>query len=408
MGPKRAPKVVIVGGGFAGIAAVQRLNKTHARCDITLVTKQDAFEYYPGLYKLVTGALAMEVSVPYSVMKRFRGVSIEKGVFTSVDPARQVVILEDGKEIPYDYLVLALGSETNYFNIAGLPDLSYSFKSVREALRLKRHFCDIFGVALALPKDEAVAKLHTVIVGGGPSGVELAGDLMHYLRELAQEIGVDPSFVTIDLIEAGSRVLPMLPENVSRAADARLRKMKINLYTNRSITSQDINEVTMSNMNFTTNTVIWTAGTRINSAYKTIPNIALNDRGRIVVDEHLALPHDNHIFVIGDGAATPYSGLAQTAIHNGSYVGGHIHRLLKGEKRKVPYVPKKVSYVIPIGNFWAMFITGTKVVKGLLPWLLRTFIDLRYLFSIVSLGYLVKIIRKGHKYRHSKVYCPIE
>ncbi len=401
------PRVVVVGGGFAGIAAIQSLVRSGVRCEILLVTKSATFEYYPALYKLVTGALAIEVSVPYTVMKRFKGVQIETGVFVSADPARQVITLEGGKEIAYDYLVLALGSETNYFGIAGLPELSLSFKSVKEAFRLKRHFCDLLGVAMNLSRQEAVAKLHTVIVGGGPSGVELAGDLTHYLKDLAKSFNVDPSLVTIDLIESAPRILAALPEQVSQKAEQRLRKLGVNIYVNRAVTGQNINEVTMGSMEFVTNTVIWTAGTRINSAYKQLPGAVFDQKGRIVVDEHLALPSDNHVFVIGDGAGTAYSGLAQTANHNGKYLGRHIGNLIQN-KRSAPYRPHPVSFVIPIGNFWALFVHGKSVFKGLIPWMLRSAVDFKYFTSIVPFWYVLDVFRQGYKYRRSKTYCPVE
>ncbi len=404
---KTVPKVVVVGGGFAGISAIQSLKKSKSECEIILVTKQQSFEYYPALYKLVTGALAIEVSVPYKKMRALKKVHIHYGVFSTIDPARQVIILQDGIEIAYDYVILALGSETNYFNINGLADLSLSFKSVKEAFRLKKHFCDIFGIATTLPSKEAVAKLHTVIVGGGPSGVELAGDLTHYLRSLAKSFNVDPSLVTVDLIESSSRVLSTLPEKVSQYADRRLRMLGVNIYTNRAVTGQDFNEVLVGSMNFETTTVIWTAGTRINSAYMHIPGVVFDERKRVIVNEYLALPNDNHIFVIGDGASTPYSGLAQTANHNGTYVGKHIARLIQG-KSLSPYVPAPVSFVIPIGNYWAVFVHKKMVWKGLLPWILRSVVDFKYFTSIVPFWYVLDVFRQGHKYRKSKTYCPIE
>lgn len=405
---KRAvPKVVVVGGGFAGIAAVKKLSKSGVSCDITLISKTDTFEYYPALYKLVTGALAIEVSVPLRRIFPNKKINVVTGTFTAVDPARQVITLEGGKEYPYDYLVLALGSQTNYFGIEGLPELSLSFKSVKEAFRLKRHFCNLINDSMGLANKEAVSKLHTVIVGGGPSGVELAGDLTHYLRELAENMGIDPSIITIDLIESNNRLLVTMPEKVSELAEQRLRRLGVNIYLNRAVMHQDIFGVSMGNMDFQSSTVIWTAGTQINEAYKSIPNITFTDRKRVIVNEFLALPSDNHIFIVGDGAGTPYSGLAQTAIHDGSYVGKHLVSLMKG-KTGNPYKAKPVQFVIPIGNYWALFVTGKSVFKGFIPWLLRSAVDFRYFFSIVPLWYVFDVFRQGYKYRRSKTYCPID
>lgn len=401
------PKVVIVGGGFAGIAAIQTLKKSGVRCDITLVTKNDRFQYYPALYKLVTGALAIEVSVPYKEIKKMEEVVFIQDSFEALDAERQVVKLSRGGEVAYDYLVLALGSETNYFGIPGLAELSLSFKSVKEALRLKRHFCALFSSVKELPAKEAAAKLHTIIVGGGPSGVELAGDLTHYLRGLAKDLEVDPSLVTIDLIESAPRILASLPEAVSKKAEKRLRGLGVNIYTNRAVTEQNIAEVSMGGMNVASTTVIWTAGTRINSAYQTIPGVQMTERKRVLVDEYLALPKDNHIFVAGDGAGTPYSGLAQTADYDGKYIGEHIARMIRG-KKPVPYRPKGVSFAIPVGNYWALFSHKNLLIGGLLPWILRSVIDFRYFLSLVPLWYVIDVFCEGYKYRVSRTYCPIE
>jgi NADH dehydrogenase len=403
---KERPKVVVVGGGFAGIAVVQELLQRKAPAAITLISKTELFEYYPGLYKLVTGALPLEVSVKLQNIFPGKKVNIHKGFYESLDQTRQVIRLEDGSELPYDYLVLAMGSETNYFDIPGLPDLSFSFKSVKEALRLKAHFCTLFGDTAGLSKEELVSRFHVVIVGGGPSGVELAGDLKHYLTRLAQEHHVDPSLITIDLIEAAPRVLPTFSEKVSMVAEARLRKMGVNIFTNRSLESQDIAEITMNDMNMHSNTVIWTAGTRISTAFKSIENASLTDRKRLVVSENLTLPGDNHVFIAGDGAGTPYSGLAQTAIHNGKYIGDTIATMMQGKAVK-PYEPHKPSFVIPIGNKWALLVSGNFYLTGIVPWLLRTMIDVRYFVTIVSLRHVFSVLKKGKKYRKVHGGCSL-
>ncbi|MEK7228266.1 MAG: FAD-dependent oxidoreductase, partial [Patescibacteria group bacterium] len=204
-----------------------------------------------------------------------------------------------------------------------------------------------------------------------------------------------------------NRVLPTLPEKVSQRADKRLRTLGVNIYTNRYVTGQDINEVTMAGMNFQSNTVIWTAGTRINSAYRKVPVAELDSKNKIVVDEYLALPKDNHIFVIGDGASTKYSGLAQTAIHNGKYLGKHLGRIIEG-KSSEPYKPAPVSLVIPIGDYFALFVHGKRLFKGLAPWLLRSVVDFKYFFSIVPFWHVINIVRQGAKYRRSRTYCPID
>lgn len=402
---KKSHHIVIVGGGFAGIEVAKTLLRYGSDVKITLVSKNKNFEYYPALYKLVIGTLPIEVSVPLSVIFKDK-VEIIEATYTGLDQERQVIKLDSGKEISYDFLVLALGSETNYFNIKGLPDLSFSFKSVKEALRLKQHFCDLFGKAKTLKKEELVSMLHILIVGAGPSGVELAGDLRHYLTSLAEKSSVDPSLVTIDLIEASNRVLPTFDPKVSKIAEDRLRKMGINIFVNRALESQEIEEVILKDMQLSSHTVIWTAGTRINQAFMTIPNVLLDERKRVRVSPFLNLQNDNHIFIAGDGASTQYSGLAQTAIHNGAYIGKQIVALTKG-KNTGPYKPSKPSFVVPIGDYWALFVTGNFVWTGFIPWLLRSIIDFRYFNSIVHLRYVLKVFKQGRKYRKLHGGCSI-
>lgn len=406
---KLSPKIVVVGGGFAGIEALKSLYGVQA--DVTLVTKTQTFEYYPALYKLVTGALPIEVSVPIKTIFPKHDITIVEATYTGVDKARQVITVTHADstsgEIAYDYLVFAMGSETNFFNIKGLPELSHSFKSVNAALKLKAHFCGLFATAKDLPKETLVSMLHVLIVGGGPSGVELAGDLRSYLTRLAGEFNVDPSLVTIDLIESNNRVLPTFPPKVSAIAEARLREMGVNIFVNRTLAEQEVEEVILKDMSVNSHTVIWTAGTRINTAFTTIPDATLDERKRIVVTSTLTLPDDNHIFVVGDGAATPYSGLAQTAIEHGKFVGDAIRRMISGKKVET-YRPKHPSFVVPIGTNWAIFTHGLFVMTGIIPWLLRSAIDFRYFVHIVPLAHVFAVFKKGRKYRHVKGGCTLE
>ncbi len=413
--PESRARVVVVGSGFAGIELIKTLQESHTPVEIVLVTKKPLFEYYPALYKLVTGALPIEVSVPLDVIfpqkntaKKFQIIEAE---YTGVDQTRQVIMTKDAagmtSEVKYDYLVLALGSETNFFNIKGLPELSYSFKSVSAALKLKAHFCELFAHAKDLTKDELVSMLHVLIVGGGPSGVELAGDLRSYLTRVATDFNVDPSLVTIDLIEANNRVLPTLPPKVSEKAEARLRKMGVNIFVNRALASQEVEEVILKDMSMSSHTVVWTAGTRINTAYTTIPGATFDERKRVVVSSDLSLPSDNHIFIAGDGAATMYSGLAQTAITHGAFIARVIHRLIKGKKTPI-YIPERPTFVIPIGVNWAIVNYKNFVMTGWIPWILRSMIDFRYFTHIVPLRHVFAVFQKGKKYRKIKGGCALD
>lgn len=400
MNTEKQHTVVIVGGGFAGIAAAKKLAKTN-NVKVILVSKNQYFEYYPALYKLVTGALAIEVCTPYDkIFPQGGTVSVVEGEYHSYDKAQKIVTLVDGRTFSYDFLVLGLGSETNYFNIPGIEKYAFPFKSAQEALALKDHFRDILQESKDIPNDELVKRFHVTIVGGGPSGVELAGDITTYLRAKARRYHIDPSFVTVDLIESNPRVLAMLPESVSRVAEARLRRLKVNLYTNRRLQAQDFDEITASAMKMKGGTVIWTAGTKINDLFATLP---LDARKRVGVRGDFTLPDDDTVFVVGDGASMPGTGLAQGAITHGAYVGKAILEKLSGRTPRV-YKGKSMGYLVPIGHNWAVFSYKKITIAGFIPWVLRSFVDFRYFTTIVPLLYVFDVFRQGAKYRRDGVH----
>lgn len=391
-------RVVIIGGGFGGIETAKRLSKDRSVA-VTLITKNPYFEYYPALYKLVTGALAIEVCVPYDVIfDKKSGVTVIQGEYVSYDGAQKQVSLVDGRTFSYDYLVLAMGSQTNYFNIPGIETYAFSFKSAQEALALKQHFVELLQQSKDVSKDELVERFHVTIVGGGPSGVELAGDITTYLRKMTRRYHIDPSFVTVDLIESNTRVLASMPEAVSQKAEARLRSLKVNLYTNRQLQAQDLDGITASGMTLESGTVIWTAGTKIHDSFKPLP---VDEKRRVVVEKNFSLPKEDHVFVIGDGASAPGSGLAQGAIAHGAYVAGAIQDMIAG-KSVAPYAPKTIGYIVPIGHSWAVLTYKAITVSGFIPWILRSFVDFKYFVTIVPLAYVFDVFRQGKKYRRGE------
>ncbi|HRH24756.1 MAG TPA: NAD(P)/FAD-dependent oxidoreductase [Candidatus Paceibacterota bacterium] len=388
-------KVVIIGGGFGGIAVAKKLSKLR-NIEVTLITKNPLFEYYPALYKLVTGALAIEVCVPYNkIFKASDNITVLEGFYESYDKNSKIVTLLDGRTFSYDYLVLAMGSQTNYFDIQGIEEFAFAFKSSFEALRLKQHFLDLLRASQDISKEELVERFHVTVVGGGPSGVELAGDITTYLRKMTKRYHVSPSFVTIDLIESNARVLAMLPESVSKKAEARLRKLKVNIYTNRTLQAQDLDSVTASGMTIKSGTVIWTAGTKINDSFSPLP---LDAKKRVSVKEDLSLPDDKNVFVVGDGAGAPGSGLAQGAIAHGEYVAKAIALRLKNKKPE-PFKLKPTGYIVPIGHNWAVLSYKNMTISGFIPWIMRSFVDFKYFTSIVPFSYVLEVFRQGKKYR---------
>ncbi len=374
-------KIVIVGGGFAGIACAKRLLRSKVDAHITLISDSRDFTYYPSLYSLVTEGKQGDVSIGLDGILPQSKINIVHAKMTGLNRAAQEIFITDrtgDTNIFYDYLVLALGSEAHYFNIPGIEKDSFSFKSVDESLRLKAHFESILSNAKNLEKDELVAKLHIVIVGAGPSGVELAGTLKPYLIKRAIAHSIDPAFITIDLVDGAPRILNNLGEKVSSIAEKRLRTLGVNIFTNRTLKEGDDDEAIFSTMEINTHTLIWAAGTKINSLYASLQGVNII-RNRVEVTQHMTMPDNNHIFILGDGAQTDYSGLAQTAIYDGKYVGSSIANSLK-MKPINSYKPKKPGFIIPIGKNWAIISYRGFVLSGFIPSLIRRFVDFRYKF----------------------------
>jgi NADH dehydrogenase len=385
-------KILIVGGGFGGIRTALDLAKSGDKnIQITLFSDKYHFEYYPTIYKAVIGKDPMEICIPLSeifsedsILGKRVDVVVDKIV--EVNNSLKNIKGESGGIYEYDYLVLALGSETVYFNIPNLEESSFGIKSIVEAVRLRDHLEERFIEAKKSEiKEEQVKNLHILVVGAGPSGVELSAVLSKYLKEKAKEYGLDCNLPTIDLIESSPRILSALPEDLARKIDKRLRTLGVNIFTNRALVNNEDDEAQLRDMTMQTKTVIWTAGIKVNSFYRSIEGVEIAKNSRVEVDQYLQMKNVENVFIIGDAANTPYSGLAQTAIYDASFVARNILRKIKNKKLKI-YEPKKVSYVIPVGPYWAAAKIGPMKIYGFLPHLLREFIDIMYFSSILPFG----------------------
>jgi NADH dehydrogenase len=400
MNTKEPKKILILGGGFAGTRVAKDLAKKMPKnVSIDLISQKSYFEYYPGLYRLVTGASPIEVCVPLHEMVPSR-VSLLIETISEIDLENKKVVTDKG-EHKYDSLVIALGSNTTYFNLPGVDTLSLSFKSAREALELRDHIYELFETHSHPSENELVSHFHVVIVGGGPSGVEVAGDLVAFMRRLARESRIEPSLITIDLIESNPRLLPTLPKKVSIRVEKRLRTLGVNIFLNRRLASQEIEEVYLRDMSLKSKTVIWTAGTQLSEIVQKIKGITFTDRKRIAVDETLQVMGYSDVYAVGDVAGTEYSGLAQTAIYDAKFVAKVIGDRIRG---KVPgiYRPKKNAFIIPVGDDWGVFVMGRFVMYGRLAYFIRHLVDFMYFRTVVSSKKLISLFFEGWKYRGFK------
>ena len=357
-------KVLIVGGGFGGVKAALEL-ADDSRFDVTLLSDETEFRYYPALYHTATGGKKANSSIPLKELFAGKRVALEQGIAVRIDRKAKTIITKDEVSIPYDTLILALGVVTNYFGIPGLPEYSYSIKSQSEAARFKAHLHQQL-------IDERKPDLHYVIVGAGPTGIELAGVLPGYLKKTMKKHGVRDRKVHIDLIEAMPRLLPRMPKRTSRVVRRRLRRLGIRLYLGKAVQGQTADELTVSGKPIRSHTVVWTAGVTNHPFFKD-NNFVMMGRGKVGVDTYLQA--EENVFVVGDNANTPYSGLAQTALHDGTFVARNLKRRAKGRDFK-SYKAQKPITVIPAGPYWAAVNWRKLQFFGRVGWLLREAADL--------------------------------
>ncbi len=363
--PKQKHQIVIAGGGFGGVKAALELARD-MRFHITLINDEPNFEYYGTLYKTATGSSQDVSSIPLAEMfAEHPRVKLVYSRATKLDRATQTVTCENGDSYTYSALILALGVVTNFFHIPGLDTYAFGIKSLGDAEKLKRH------LHKQLTKEKN-PDLNYVVVGGGPTGIELAGVLGEYVRAICRKHGLGEQKVHIDLVEGAPRLVPRMPLPMSRAITRQLRKIGVHLYLDTVVQAQTADALMIGNKPIKSHTVIWTAGMSNNPFFEQ-QNFQIAADHKVRVDQFLQA--EKGIYVIGDNADTPYSGMAQTALYDGIFVANNLIRLADNKDAK-PYKAKKPIYVMPAGPNWAAVQWGPVRLYGRLGWWLRRTADL--------------------------------
>lgn len=359
-------KIVIAGGGFGGVRAALRLAKSK-ECHITLVSAEDTFRYYPALYATATGHSHQESIIPLaSMLKEHTNITFVQDTVTKLDKTQKILHGSTGEIYRYDSLILALGVVTNYFNIQGLEEYSFGIKSQEEVDELKDH------LHTSLTNEHKLDPNY-VVIGAGPTGVELAASLRSYISHIAHYHNIAEHDAKVDLIEAMDHVLPKMSPRASSKVQKRLSEIGITLMLSSKVTGETVDSLTVEGQDIPTHTVIWTSGVANNPFYAAnsdIFNLAQN--GKVKTDEFLQGAPS--VYVIGDNAATTYSGLAQTALYDADFVTRNIKRQTKHIRPK-KYKPRKPPVVVPVGEDWAIFEWGPLVFGGRLGGFLRRAAD---------------------------------
>ncbi|MGH7237175.1 MAG: NAD(P)/FAD-dependent oxidoreductase [Candidatus Saccharimonadales bacterium] len=355
--------VLIVGGGFAGVKAALELAGDE-RFRVTLLSNRSHFRYYPSLYHAATGGQFAQSNIALETIFEDKAVQIVLGEAQVLERKSKYLKTADSQKHHYDILILALGVVTNYFGINGLKEFSYSIKSLEEAERFKRHLHQQL-------VDFRKPDLNYVIVGGGPTGIELAGALPGYLKNIVENHGIKTKKINIDLIEAAPHLMPRMPSRMAQKIERQIKSLGIKLYLNQAVQGETADSLVVNGQPIASRTVVWTAGVTNHPFFKA-NDFGLSDHGKVVVDDYLQA--EPNIFVLGDNANTEYSGMAQTAIYDAEFLAHILKRKLSGKKSPA-YKPKKPIYVTPAGPEWAAVLWGKVQIYGRLGWSIRELAD---------------------------------
>jgi NADH dehydrogenase len=339
-------KITIVGGGFGGVKTALELSKdTHNR--ITLITDKEDFQYFPALYGTATGKSHLQSWVPLGTIFAGRlNIDVVIDSITTIDPTKRIISGVSGNNYEYDHLVMALGAVTTYFGIAGLDHFAYGIKSEAEIKKLKHHLYQ------EMAEKHEVEKQY-VIIGGGPTGVELASALGSYIERLRIHHNLPHRRIGITLVEASPRLLPRMHPKTSEKVLRELHKIGVSVQVGKKVESATADGLTVSGKPLSSHTVIWTSGVANHPFYAAnADHFNLAKNGKVVVNEHLRTK--DGIYIIGDNAFTPYSGLAQTALHDALFVADNLRRR-RQSKRQKKYKAVLPPVVVPVGENWSVF-----------------------------------------------------
>lgn len=390
--PSKRHRVVIVGAGFGGLWAVKRLKG--AEVDIVLIDQRNHHLFQPLLYQVATASLApSEVAWPIrSMLHDRKDVTTILGTVVGVDPVRRAVSLADGSVVPYDTLILATGARHGYFGHDEWEAVAPGLKTIEDATAIRSRILLAFEQAEREADPARRAALLTfVIVGAGPTGVELAGTIADLAHDtLPRDFRtIDTRKTTVLLVEAGSKVLNGYPDSLSDYAKRALQKLGVEVRLNAMVTQIERGAVTFGGRRVEACTVIWAAGVRASPAALWL-GAAADRNGRIIVEPDLSVPGHPDIFALGDTITVqapdgaPVPGIAPAAKQEGAYVAETIRRRLSGKDEQPPFRYHHEGSLAQIGKRQAVIDFGWLKLRGSLAWWLWGIAHIYFLVGVRS------------------------
>jgi NADH dehydrogenase len=380
-------QIVIIGGGFGGLTAARTLRNVDA--DITLIDRTNHHVFQPLLYQVATAALApSDITAPIRwLLRRQQNTTVLLAEVCSIDAERRIVCLDyESREIPYDYLIVAAGSRHAYFGHEEWEPIAPGLKAIEDGTEMRRRFLLAFERAeKALDETEKNEYLTFVIVGGGPTGVELSGALPMIARK-----ALYPDFRHIDtrrtrviLLEGGPRILPSFPESLAKTAHRNLEELGVEVRTNSVVTLVEPNAVQVGPERIQARTIFWAAGNAASPLGRSL-GVPVDHAGRVVVEPDLSIPGHPEVFIAGDLALVKREGMPQVpgvapaAIQEGRTAARNVMRLMRGEPTQQFRYRNKGDLAV-IGRSRAIADLGKVTFTGWFAWLFWLFLHIMYL-----------------------------
>jgi len=369
------PRIVIIGGGFGGLAAAKALRK--AAVEVVLIDRRNFHLFSPLVYQVATAGLSPgDIASPIRwILRKQRNLQVWLGEAAAIDPVRKVVTLADG-EVTYDGLIVAAGARSSYFgHDAEWPKFAQGLKTMEDALEVRRRVLLAFERAERVTDRAAQRKLLTfVVVGGGPTGVELAGALAEISRHaLAHDFrAIHPESARIILIEGGAEILGTYPPELSAFARRALERLGVSVWTGTSVTDIREGQVVLGQETIESGTILWAAGVAAVPLGRTL-GADVDGAGRVRVQPDLTIPGHPDVCVIGDLATLagadgrPLPGVIQVALQQGRHAAANLLRTLKGEPT-APFVYHDLGNMATIGRHSAVCDLPWLRLKGYLAW----------------------------------------
>lgn len=380
-------RIVIIGGGFGGLTAARTLRNVDA--DITLIDRTNHHLFQPLLYQVATAALApSDITAPIRwILRKQQNTTVLLGEVCSINTQKKVVCLDyENLEIPYDYLIIAAGSRHAYFGHEEWEPIAPGLKGIEDGTEMRRRFLLAFECAeKALSDEERNEYLTFVIVGGGPTGVELSGAMpLIARRALAPDFRhIDTRKTRVVLIEGGPRILPSFPESLAAVAHKNLLDLGVEVHVNSVVTGIEPHAVYVGSEKFATRTVFWAAGNAAAPIGRTL-GVPVDHAGKVIVEPDLSIPGHPEVFVVGDLALVereglpPVPGVAQGAIQGGRTAAKNIMRLARGEPTKSFRYRNKGDLAV-IGRSRAIADLGKVRFSGFFAWVFWLTLHIMYL-----------------------------